>query len=292
MDLRKLRHAVALADEGSFARAARRLNLTQPALSRSIQALEAGLRLALFDRGAGGVRPTADGRRIIAQARTMLQLEVGLQREARLLASGDAGRVVLGVGPMLVPLLGDVLEAPFVAASGLELRVEIEAVQRLAELLSAEVIDFFIADTRHAAQFPAFSVTALASVPAGYYVRAGHPLAGRAGLTLADLAPYPLASPELGRQPTGGVYAGRGGIACEDVTTLKRLTLASDAVLLAIGFALEPELAQGQLVPLSALASDDGLAHVGVVEPAGRTRSAAAERVIAGFFERLQPFAR
>lgn len=290
MDLRKLRHAVAVSDEGNYARAARRLNLTQPALTRSIQALEASLGLVLFDRGPGGVRPTASGQSIIDRARAMLRLENGILQEARMLNSGQAGRIVLGVGPMLVPLLADVLEPIFVSGRALDLRIEIETVQRLAELLLAESIDFFIADTRHASGITAFRVTPLVKVYAGFYVRAGHPLAKQSGLTSADLANYPLASPDLGRPPGAGWSTESLGIACEDVATLKRLTLASDTVLLAIGFALEPELGNGQLVRVLG-ASDDGLAHVGIVEHAGRTRSPAAERVLRGFSEKLSALA-
>lgn len=50
-DLRQLRHFVALAEHGHFARAAEAVNLSQPALSRSIQALENGLGCRLLDRG-------------------------------------------------------------------------------------------------------------------------------------------------------------------------------------------------------------------------------------------------
>lgn len=59
--------------------------------------------------------------------------------------------------------------------------------------------------------------------------------------------------------------------------------LNSDAVLLAMGLSLEPELSAGELVRLSARASSDGLARVGVVENSGRSRSPAAERIIMGF---------
>lgn len=288
MDMRKLKHAVVLAQEGSFARAARRLNLTQPALSRSIQSLESALAMPLFDRGRGGIRITSAGRRIMERAQAMLEMEASFEREAKAISQGSAGRLVMGIGPMLVPLISDVLLATHADGFELNLRVEIEGVQRLAELLAAEKVDFFIADTRHARQFPAFNLTPLVEVPAGYYARAGHPLAGRPGLNLPDLAPYPLASPDLGSQPTPGVQTGNGGLACEDVATLKRFALNSDAVLLAIGFALEPELGAGEFVRLSAQVSSDGRSHIGVVENAGRIRSPAAEKVITGFAEALQ----
>lgn len=291
MDLRKLKHAVILAEEGNYARAARRLNLTQPALSRSIQALEAAMGLKLFDRAAVGVRPNAAGREIVARARVLLDMSVALQHDIQAISQGTAGRLALGLGPMLVPLLSRAVEDALGDGFALDLRCEIEPVHKLAELLAAEKIDLFIADTRHARQFKAFAITSLADVAAGYYARADHPLAGRPDLTLADLADFPLASPDLGREPIPGVEIGSAGLACEDVVTLKRFALTSDAVLLAMGLALEPERSQGKIVRLSAKATEDGLSQVGVVENAGRTRSPAAERIVAAFASALRGIA-
>ena len=56
MDLRRLSHVVALADTLHFARAAEAAHLSQPAFSRSIQAIESDLRIRLFDRDVGDVR--------------------------------------------------------------------------------------------------------------------------------------------------------------------------------------------------------------------------------------------
>ena len=53
MDIRRLTHFIALAEEGRFAVAAERVHLSQAAFSRSIQALEQRMGLKLFDRGAG-----------------------------------------------------------------------------------------------------------------------------------------------------------------------------------------------------------------------------------------------
>ena len=100
MNIRQIRHACILAEEGNFISAARRLNFTQPALSRSIQGLEASLDLRLFDRLPGGVRPTVEGRRILEHGKELLRLEAGLRKEAALLARGEAGRIAFGIGPM------------------------------------------------------------------------------------------------------------------------------------------------------------------------------------------------
>ena len=61
MDIRRLTHFIALAEEGRFAVAAERVHLSQAAFSRSIQALEQRMGLKLFDRGAKGASLTPAG---------------------------------------------------------------------------------------------------------------------------------------------------------------------------------------------------------------------------------------
>ena len=72
MDLRRLEHLLALAEERHFGRAADQVHLSQPAFSRSIQAVEAELELRLFDREIGDVRPTPAGQFVIERARRLL----------------------------------------------------------------------------------------------------------------------------------------------------------------------------------------------------------------------------
>jgi DNA-binding transcriptional LysR family regulator len=62
MDLKRMKHAIALADELSFARAAEKLHLSQPALSRSIQTLEEDVGMLLFDRDNRNVALTTVGK--------------------------------------------------------------------------------------------------------------------------------------------------------------------------------------------------------------------------------------
>jgi DNA-binding transcriptional LysR family regulator len=68
IELRKLSHILALAEAGSFARAARSLGITQSALSRSIQMVEEAYGFRIFERGKGPVVPTAAGRSLLPDA--------------------------------------------------------------------------------------------------------------------------------------------------------------------------------------------------------------------------------
>ncbi|NYH22367.1 LysR family transcriptional regulator [Paraburkholderia bryophila] len=93
MSVRRLNHVVALAEEGSFARAAERVHLSQPALSRSIQAIEDELGLRLFDRAARGVAVTQAGKTIVERARRVLFEANCLVRDAELLKTHEIGEV-------------------------------------------------------------------------------------------------------------------------------------------------------------------------------------------------------
>src|SRR5690606_39995759 len=93
MDLRQLRHFVAVAEELHFGRAAQRLHMTQPPLSQSIQALEADLGVQLFFRTKRTVRMTPVGKEWLPYARRVLSEATTLPELARRLSRGEVGTV-------------------------------------------------------------------------------------------------------------------------------------------------------------------------------------------------------
>lgn len=89
LDLRRLSYFVAVARNESFVRAADELHLTQPALSRQIQALESSLGVTLFTRDRRGTELTAAGRQLLEDAVPLLASSVGLERRVRAAAQHD-----------------------------------------------------------------------------------------------------------------------------------------------------------------------------------------------------------
>ncbi len=95
-ELSQLRCFVAVAEELHFGRAAQRLNMTQPPLSRQVQLLERILGVVLLDRTSRSVRLTPAGRAFLIEAKRILRLADSAALATRRIASGDAGRVAVG----------------------------------------------------------------------------------------------------------------------------------------------------------------------------------------------------
>ena len=97
MELRHLRYFVGVAEEQHFGRAAERLRVAQPSLSRQIRDLESEMGFLLFDRLPRGVRLSAAGKLFLSDARRILQDVDEAKRRAERIALGKAGTLRIGI---------------------------------------------------------------------------------------------------------------------------------------------------------------------------------------------------
>lgn len=102
MDLRHLRGFVTIVETGGFLRAADRVHLSQPALSRQIHALETELGVRLFDRIGRRVRLTSEGEDLLTLSRRLLTDAESLGERARALKSGRSGLLRVGATPQVM----------------------------------------------------------------------------------------------------------------------------------------------------------------------------------------------
>jgi DNA-binding transcriptional LysR family regulator len=96
LTLNQLRYFCELAHAGNFGRAAERLHISQPPLSRQIAALEADLGTELLERGPKGVTLTPAGRRLLLDAQEVLRLTAQARRNATAACRGEVGQLNLG----------------------------------------------------------------------------------------------------------------------------------------------------------------------------------------------------
>lgn len=140
MELRQLRYFIAVAEEMNITRAATRLHMTQPPLSRQIAQIEDDLGLPLFERGSRPLRMTEAGRIFYAQARRLLSDADGLAPLTRRLAQ-LAERIVIGFVPSaLYGALPQVIKAFREAAPHVELSlIEMFTLEQLGALKGGRI---------------------------------------------------------------------------------------------------------------------------------------------------------
>ena len=101
MELRHFRYFVAVAEEENVSRAALKLHVSQPGLSRQIRDLEDEIGFQLFERSAKSLRLTEAGRTFLAEAKSVLQHAEEAVKKARAVAGGTSGEINIGYAPSL-----------------------------------------------------------------------------------------------------------------------------------------------------------------------------------------------
>jgi DNA-binding transcriptional LysR family regulator len=194
IELRLIRHAIALGRARNFARAADLLNLTQPSLSRSIALLEHALGVPLFDRGRMGVEPTAYGRLLLEQGEALLGSEAELRRQLQLLAGLEAGYLVIGAGPYASETSVATAVVRLMAAHPrLRMQIVTTSPVEIVEKVLAGQFDVGVADVGRCDD-RRFCVQSFGPHDVLLACRPGHPLAGRRNLALEDVLAFPLVS--------------------------------------------------------------------------------------------------
>ena len=102
MDLKRLRTFVTVAEQGSVSKAALRLHLTQPALSRQLHDLQAELGIQLFDHVGRGLVLTSEGEQLLGECRNLLAHASSLGERAQLLRHGDKGVLRVAASPVQI----------------------------------------------------------------------------------------------------------------------------------------------------------------------------------------------
>lgn len=295
MELRQLQYFAAVAQEGSFTRAAARLHVAQPGVSAQVRKLEAELGEELLDRSGGRVRPTAAGAAVLPHARAALAAVGAVRDTIDDLRGLVRGRVAVG---MVSSYPSAVLPDLLAGFSGLHPDVEITLTEdnsdRLVLALQHGELDLALIGSARAESPPGLATQTLTDEALVAAVSLAHPLAARDTLAVAALAAHPLMS-----LPRGTGIRTALDDACAAAGVAPRIAFeASDPVPLALLAARGLGVA---LLPASLAAAYPGELHAialrsprprarielawraeGPVSPAARALTAHARRTLAG----------
>ncbi len=257
MTLVQLRHLIGLAATGSFSQAAEKLHLTQPALSRSIKALEDELGQSLFDRIGHKNELTTFGTHIVQRARVLVDEANELRQTSLQLHKGEMGlfRIGMGSGPgamLMTPLL--MLMATHYPKAHID--ISRGSTTLLVQALRERLLDALILDIRSMQPSPDLKVDVCQEMTGAFMCRPGHPLTNKTRVTFAELCRYPVASTPLSDE-VARILMERFGpdahpdrlvnLRSEEISSLLDVVRSSDAVVLTIR-AAAPDLLE---VPMS-----------------------------------------
>jgi len=284
MNIKHLEHLLALADTGSFSRAADKLFITQSALSRSIQSLEEDLGAKVLDRIGKRNELTPLGQDVVARARHIVRDAAELRHSARLLKDGGRGSVSVGLGSGPAALL----MLPLLCAASAQAGMRVSVTQGPVELqmlqLRSRQLDAMVVDMRRVIPATDLNIESMAELRAGFVVRAQHPLAAHKKTTLADVLRYPVASTPLSDEVARLLVDQFGPQAnpaemvtlrCDDVASLVQTAARTDAIFLGVLATARSGLDDGSLVELQLTPPLAATARFAYVTLAGRTEAPA-----------------
>ena len=193
MELRHLHYFIGVGEEENVSRAALKLHVSQPALSRQIRDLEEELGFLLLERSAKSVRLTEAGRAFLTEARAVLQRAEDAVKAARAIATGGRGELHVGYAPSLTArILPPTLRAFQAELPNVRVRLhDLSTEEMLAGLREGKLqIAFVVRLTPALLRGLRFEELARDSICLA--VAPKHPLAGRRTVTLAEVAREPL----------------------------------------------------------------------------------------------------
>jgi|GEM_PF-987535 len=291
--VKHLQHLLAIIEQGTIHRAAESLHLTHTAVTRSLNKLEEGLGVALFERSKAGMTPTAFCLQITGSCQQVL-VDIGeIKREADIYRNLSGGLLRIAVGKAARGLiLRDTLPLFHARYPKITVHITEDTPEQLVESLHGRELDIVIAGSGSYRDVEDLSLQLLQKIPMSILVRPGHPLITEIEAGLQCLIHYPLVGAtmigkshpvykllstyleveqkESDRWPT---------IMCSDYPTIENILVSSDACLIGPVREFSRQLAEGRLVSIDIPGRDISL-DLSVIEIANRMRSPAAQAFI------------
>jgi len=191
MEMQQLRHFVAAVEHGNLGKAARALNITQPALSRSIKNLEGALGAALLERTPRGVAATLFGETLLSHARIILNEAARAGDEVKALKGLSQGQVAVGITENFAGYIAPQAIAALLAERpGVNISLSSGFYDALVARLRRGEIDFIFGLFPPVPDEPDLVFEEMMISHSRVFAHPDHPLAKKSRVTLADLAEH------------------------------------------------------------------------------------------------------
>jgi DNA-binding transcriptional LysR family regulator len=264
VNVRLLRYALTLARHRHFGRAARALDISQPALSRGIATLERDFGVRVFERSRRDVTATRAGEDVLKMADELIAKIDAFSSRLNLVRDGRVTRLRIASSAYIHDIAVRPAAAHMVKAHP---SVRLELLERewfgTLESLMANRADFAIMDPSVLSGMPTMRVESLGKLMPSYICRAGHPLVGRHPLRADDVRQFPFAMMALpsaraglfddldsGSSTDAGTDSIMPSIAVSSCRTIFEIVAASDAITVGHRSQVSSEITAGRLALL------------------------------------------
>lgn len=300
MNTRQLQHFIALIENVSLSAAAEAVHLSQPALSRSVRALEEQLNVPLFTRTDRRLRPTPYALAWEATARRMLMNENEGKRLLQRMQTGESGRVALGMGSSLMDeLICPLLDTMLRDLPEVQVKFSVDTSAPLLNMLRSRQIDLFVGDASIARYQQDLVVESLFTCGFAWYASSQHPLAQTKNSDIAMLKAWPMVIAAGYFDPaiiehmetlygfTSGLYE-HFGVLSNDFQLVHHLMRSSNAILIATDISMLEALAAGTVVKLHVTPPLAITLTLGILRLTDRELPPVCERVMTLIRERFR----
>lgn len=193
MELRHLRYFVAVCEALNFTKAAQRLRIAQPALSRQVQDLEDEIGVDLLKRTPRGVTLTAEGKLFFQEARELIERADDSVKKVRALARGEYGELHIGYSPTpTIEILPPALAAFQKAVPGVHVTLHDMSNDEMVDGLRGGSIQLALTPLTISEQVPDLDSEEIKAYPFCVALLPGHPLARMKSIPLEKAAAEPL----------------------------------------------------------------------------------------------------
>jgi LysR family transcriptional regulator, regulator for genes of the gallate degradation pathway len=251
---------IAIVENGSINKAAELLHVSQPALTRNIAKLEQRLKAPLLDRSPKGVTLTPFGLAVLERAKIVKAELHNAVVDVEALKSNAAGRLRIGATPMVLSyFLPGTLEILHKDAPHIEIQVTEGIRPHLLGQLRLGYLDVVVSTAPYEGEEVDISQHALFELELAIVVRPQHPLAGRADLTLTELAGHPWILPRADSSLSrhlekefrkAGAAFPRSSIQISSAEAIKSLVSATDLIAVLPSRTVQQDLVSGMFTAL------------------------------------------